>query len=259
MKRFLTLFALLFVVGLPCNAYAYVNYDPDLNPVLHNASDEDLQPLVEYITGKLSNYIEIDENYKRDPYKPTAYANTIASEIRSMGGNTFANLVRGGGVEYREIVCDVADKLKVNYNKNASVERIEGYIIQKLFADVLESLPSKEREQLLNDIAPGVPLKKQAAAAAAIAAFNAGGFVSYKIALIVANSVAKIILGHGLSLAANATLTQTLGILSGPVGWAAVGAWTLINVAGPSYKVTIPCVVHIAMLRQKQKYEDYAD
>ncbi len=37
-----------------------------------------------------------------------------------------------------------------------------------------------------------------------------GGFKSYQIAVIVANQVMKVLLGRGLSLAANATLTRAL-------------------------------------------------
>ena len=73
------------------------SYDNDLNPVLERASDADLLPLVEYMLKKLSNGIDTDERYKSDPKKPTSYADLIADEIRLFGGNTFANLARGGG------------------------------------------------------------------------------------------------------------------------------------------------------------------
>lgn len=39
-----------------------------------------------------------------------------------------------------------------------------------------------------------------------------GGFKSYQIAVIVANQVMKVLLGRGLSLAANATLTRALSL-----------------------------------------------
>jgi len=74
--------------------------------------------------------------------------------------------------------------------------------------------------------------------------------MSYKIAVIVANTIANIILGRGLSLAANATLTRTISIFAGPIGWLITGALTAVDIAGPAYRVTIPAVIQVAFLRQ---------
>lgn len=229
------------------------SYDNDLNPVLERASDADLLPLVEYMLKKLSNGIDTDERYKSDPKKPTSYADLIADEIRLFGGNTFANLARGGvGVPYREVVCDVADKMKVSYNKASSVERIELLIVQKIFEDSIEKMTEEDRQKLIKDLGiRGIPVGSSATMIMQ-AIIKMGGFKSYQIAVIVANSIAKFILGRGLSFAANASLTKIMSIFAGPLGWVISSLWTLIDIAGPSYKTTIPCVIHVAMLRQKQ-------
>lgn len=229
------------------------SYDNDLNPVLERASDADLLPLVEYMLKKLSNGIDTDERYKSDPKKPTSYADLIADEIRLFGGNTFANLARGGvGVPYREVVCDVADKMKVSYNKASTVERIELLIVQKIFEDSIEKMTEEDRQKLIKDLGiRGIPVGSSATMIMQ-AIIKMGGFKSYQIAVIVANSIAKFILGRGLSFAANASLTKIMSIFAGPLGWVISSLWTLIDVAGPSYKTTIPCVIHVAMLRQKQ-------
>ena len=44
-------------------------------------------------------------------------------------------------------------------------------------------------------------------------------------------------------------------MLAGPVGWALTGAWTLTDVAGPAYRVTIPAVIQIALLRKTYQAE----
>lgn len=229
------------------------SYDNDLNPVLERASDADLLPLVEYMLKKLSNGIDTDERYKSDPKKPTSYADLIADEIRLFGGNTFANLARGGvGVPYREVVCDVADKMKVSYNKASTVERIELLIVQKIFEDSIEKMIEEDRQKLIKDLGiRGIPVGSSATMIMQ-AIIKMGGFKSYQIAVIVANSIAKFILGRGLSFAANASLTKIMSIFAGPLGWVISSLWTLIDIAGPSYKTTIPCVIHVAMLRQKQ-------
>ncbi len=232
-------------------------YDDDLNPVLEKSTDEELLPLVDYCLKKLSNGIDSDERFKANPQNPTSYVDLIADEIRLFGGNTFANLARGGvGVPYKEIVCDVADKLKVSYNKASSVERIETLILQKVFEDSLERLSEEEKEEALKELGVvGIPVGASATIIVQ-ALLKMGGFKSYQIALIVANSVAKFLLGRGLSFAANASLTKALSVFIGPVGWVISSLWMLVDIAGPSYRTTIPCVIHIAALRQKQNSLD---
>ena len=83
------------------------------------------------------------------------------------------------------------------------------------------------------------------------AAIRLGGFAAYQLALIVANAVARQVLGHGLRLAANAGLARVMGVLAGPIGLAITILWTILDIAGPAYRVTIPCVLQVAYMRQK--------
>ena len=48
---------------------------------------------------------------------------------------------------------------------------------------------------------------------------------------------------------------RTASILTGPIGWAIMGAWTAIDLAGPAYRVTMPSVIYIALLRQQHELE----
>jgi uncharacterized protein YaaW (UPF0174 family) len=83
-----------------------------------------------------------------------------------------------------------------------------------------------------------------------------GGFFPYKLAVIVANGIAKALLGRGLCLAAGAALPRSMAIFTGPTGWAITGIWTIFDIAKPAYRVTIPCVLHIAMLRLKYMLQE---
>lgn len=232
------------------------HYDKDLNPILEKASNEDLIPIVECMIKKLSNGIDTDERYKKNPDKPTEYVDLIADEIRLFGGNTFANLVRREGVSYKEVVCDVADYLKVSYNKSSNVERIENLINQKIFEDSLEKMSDEEKANVLKDL--GIKNIPVGAGAVMImqALIKVGGFTPYKIAVTVANAMAKFLFGRGLAFAANAALAKILSVFAGPIGWGISSIWMAIDIAGPSYKTTIPCVIYVAMLRQKQQYGD---
>ena len=86
-----------------------------------------------------------------------------------------------------------------------------------------------------------------------------GGFRSYQLTLIIVNAVMKALFGRGLSIAGNALLTRTMSILAGPIGWVITGIWTALDIAGAAYRVTIPAVLMVTMLRKKQMYQEAAE
>ena len=66
-----------------------------------------------------------------------------------------------------------------------------------------------------------------------------------------------MILGRGLSLAANATFVKALSVFAGPIGIAVTALWTIMDIAGPAYRVTIPCVILIAAFRHEMRLKEY--
>jgi len=230
------------------------DFNENLTPALAQASNEDLEPLVGYILKAATEEMTLSDLYKRFSPNHREYLELIEREIRKFGGNTFVNIFRGTGPEYLEIVGDVADKLGANFNKNSSIEEIEAAILLRVMSQAWKKMTPEEKQAFLKEMGLESSLGSLPTSFPLIAlqaAILASGFVAYRLALIVANSVARAILGRGLTLAVNATLTRTLSILAGPIGWAIAGIWTVVDIAGPAYRVTIPCVVHIAMLRQK--------
>lgn len=217
--------------------------DDDLIPLLQGASSDDVSVLVGFI--RKANLCQLPAHVEPDD---------VSAEIQKFGGNTIINMFRGGlGVGYREIVRDVAGKLGISYNASTPVVTIEGQIQIKVLEKAYEKMTAEERAALLDEIgadhAGGIP---NALPVIAIqAAIRLGGFAAYRIALIVANAVARQILGQGLRLAANAGISRALGALAGPIGWAVTVIWTLFDIAGPAYRVTIPCVLQVAYIRQK--------
>lgn len=77
------------------------------------------------------------------------------------------------------------------------------------------------------------------------------GFSPYKISVIVANAVARTLLGRGICVAGNAALTRAIAVFAGPVGLALNALWLAIDIAGPAYRVTVPAVIQIAYIRAK--------
>lgn len=228
--------------------------DADLVPLLRKCTNEDLDPLVQYILQKgwLTSELDTTEVYKKNQPNHTAYVNEICSEIQRFGGHTFANILRGGeGVTYKKIVYAVANRLKVNFNENREVEVIEEQILLKFLEKAWEKMTDEEKVQLLETCSnKGVKIGGGFPLLLLLTVFKAGGFQSFVIMYIVANTVIRSIIGKGLRPLTNAMLARAASILAGPIGVALTTIWTLFELGGPAYRVTIPCVLHIAMLRR---------
>ena len=242
-------------------------YDTDLE-FLSKCKSEDLNELVFCLTHdkdggpRLTEELTTNALYKRHHPDHHQYWELIAAEVQCFGANSFATIFRGGkGVPYKEVLTDVCDKMKVNYNKESSVETIEQHLLMKILKDSLEKMSASEIRELAESL--GVKNTNSITAEALISSFQAifrmGGFKSYQLTLVVVNAVMKALVGRGLALAGNAALTRVAAVMTGPIGWVITGLWTAIDLAGAAYRVTIPAVIQIAFLRQKLKYADLAD
>lgn len=228
-------------------------YDKDLNPILDNdkTTNEHLGVLHDIVMSKLSETLSIEDAYKRHYPNHKKYADLIAKEVRDFGGNSIANVFRGQGPPYIEIVCDVAKAVKAPFSRADTIDQIESSILATVLAKAFDGMSKEEQADLLDQIGrPNWSASKAASVAAFQAVFNAGGFASYKLMLIAVNALVGGVIGRGLPFVANAALTRVMGIAAGPVGLAATTLWTAFQFASPSYKVTIPCVAYIAMLRK---------
>jgi len=242
--------------------------DTDLE-FLQELPNEQLEVLVKIVTEdpkdkspRFTEELTTNELYKSNSPNHHAYWFLVAAEIQCFGGNTLANIFRGGeGVLYREVLIDVAEKMKVNFNDKSSTQVIEANLLQKVMEEAVNENDSMEN---LLEMAKNLNLKvnpnmsKAALIAAIQAGIKLGGFATYTTALIVANAIARLILGRGLTFAANAGLTRLIGAFAGPIGWAVTGLWTLVDIASPAFRVTMPAVCYVAAMRavhEEQKKE----
>ena len=232
-----------------------IQNDTDLVPLLHGASNELLDPLVGYLTnkgkGRWTSELDHTEIYQQHYPDHQHYVYEIAAELQLYGGHTAVNFVREHGVPYREICCDVASRLKVNFNPQAAIEVIESAILMKVLEDSWERMSPTQRATFLEElglsrtkIGAGLPIHVLRMG------IQAGGFLSYRVAVIVANRVSHILLNRGLTFAANRGLTRWLSVFAGPVGAALNTAWIAYDIGNTAYRVTIPCVIQVALIRQ---------
>ena len=248
-------------------------YDADLE-FLGQCSDEQLRELADILMkdkdGKLRYTEEITKTkeYKIYEHRYSRYWKILAGELQLFGGNSVVNNIFrfGRGVKYDEILNDVLDKINVPYNKSSHIINKEDALIEKIFSDMLEDMPEEKKMELVKDMDLKVTgFGNQAIMAAVQAGIRAGGFLSYQITVIVANYIARLLLGRGLTLATNTALTKGLSLFIGPIGWVVTGVWTAFDITGPAMRVTLPACVIVAFLRKttlletkknEKKYEE---
>ena len=230
---------------------------------LKDCTTEDLDVLVSILTkdkggiARITEELTLSDKFKKFSPDHKQYWDLIAAEIQCYGANSLATMLRGGeGVLYKEVLTDACDKMKVNYNAAASVEIIEMNLLMKILTDSMEKMTTEELRNIVEDMELKVTdFSKVAVVAALQSVIGFSGFAAYKVAAIVAHAVAKAVVGRGLAFAAGAGLMRTMGIFAGPIGWVLTGLWTMFDVAGPAYRITMPCVVQVAFLRAKLKNE----
>lgn len=238
---------------------------------LKSCSREELAPIVGAIlgtddkgnidrSGRFSSQLDKKPMFVTHYPDHTKYVDEIIEEIQKFGGNTLVNAFRGMGVSYHEVLCDVAEKMNIHCSKTQSTEIVEAHLLANVLDNAWEKMSEEDRKKILDESGNVWGVKVGGVSAAVlIQIIRAGGFKSYQIALIIANAVAKAILGHGLKFASNIYLTRLLAVLAGPIGWIITGVWTAFDFASPAYRVTIPACIYIAALRTMKANERFAD
>ena len=176
--------------------------DKDLT-FLRYADSEDLRILTDYITMNRKGNPRFNERLTTTPeyarYYPDGLNNmvdSIVEEFQYYGGNTVLNFMRGRGAGYREILCDVCHRMRVNFNRKSSVEVIEMNLLHSILIKSLEDMDTASLKELLDGLnIKTTQFDKQAMVAAVQIAIRKGGFAAYKIAVIVANAIARALLG----------------------------------------------------------------
>jgi uncharacterized protein YaaW (UPF0174 family) len=216
-----------------------------------------LEPLVEYILKASTEELSGTSEYKRHHPDHVRYSHRIYDEIRLFGGNTFVNIFRKAGPSYTEVLEDAAGKVGVKDTSNTSIVELEQRMIQELLRKSAKEAEGKEREELEE------VLRKAGMSHNDYKAFLSGTSLAsllapylyrafmYEASSLIATTVARQLLGHGLRMGAGFAMGRAGTLLLGPLAWALAGLWTAADIAGPAYRVTVPCTLHIAMLRQK--------
>lgn len=209
----------------------------------------------------------------------------VFRELSTYGGNTIANAWRGAGVPYAEVAYDVAEALRGAFKERPftkeDVRASEAYVLKKMevkeedLAAICAAIGGRAVEEAVNAevtrlggaaVVRGVSgevakvavakvgghlaaeaAKKAAAEAAKKAAAEAAKKAAKKAAVEAAKKAAQ--------KAAEATAQRVLAGIVGALNVIMI-AWTVIDLAGPARRVTIPAVTYVALLRKMKAFVD---
>ena len=223
--------------------------DKDLD-FLYQCSNDQLKLLADFMLydtdGKLRWTEEISSTQAFKLYYPNEMVKlvpTLIDELQKFGGNFFFNMFRGHGVPYREILIKVCDQLDVSYNKDASTELIEQYLLQKFLIMSVDKMTEEDVHHLSEKLSKEA-LAKQ------IGLLKAGTPLFIRLTtMLVTQMATKYGLKQAATLVAKFAGGRAFAILAGPIGWALSLGWVAFDIAGPAYRVMIPCAITIAYLR----------
>ena len=223
--------------------------DKDLD-FLYQCSNEQLKLLADFMLydkdGKLRWTEEISSTQAFKLYYPHEMVKlvpTLIDELQKFGGNSFFNFFRGHGVSYREILIAVCKQLDVAYHKDASTELIEHYLLQKFLIMSVEKMTEEDVHHLSEKLSKET-LKNQ------IGLLKAGSPLFIRLTtMLVAQMAAKYGLKQAAGLVAKFMGGRAFAVLAGPIGWVLSLGWVAFDIAGPAYRVMIPCTITIAYLR----------
>jgi len=230
---------------------------------LQHASHEDLATLVNYLLaqpdGDWLSRIEL----QNDPAFKEAGGNyqrawkSIAAQLQLLGGNTLANFIRKPswklepqGVPYTEILHDVCKQLSLKSDKADGFLELESKILAFATTQNWGLLPKEVRLELARsgklgsvDTLPSVQQLSNS--------MKQHPTFSQMLLLSLSVMFSSRIRNRKLDHLALANLSKALTHTT-PVGFA-LSAWNKIS---PKLEVTVPCVILIAHMRQKQLETD---
>ena len=213
---------------------------------LKDCSNEQLKTLVDILVFDKNGKKRYTESLSATKKFAECYPNNLKSlvpeiinEFQRFGGNSIANWLRGHGVPYREILVDVCGVLKVDFNKNASTETIEGALLRTIAINTISKMSDSDIESMGNNLTRDELTK---------AIYSGGGpIMTFFTSLIVA-TLTRQVGAQGFKLFGRSLLSRA-AVAAVPFLNAIAGIWTIADITSPAYRVTIPFTVTVAFIR----------
>ncbi|WP_397449948.1 hypothetical protein [Pseudomonas sp. NA-150] len=231
--------------------------DEPLLALLLAAEPDDVCLLVDYLTDAGKGRVSLASTVKdflhearKEKVFDEELLKLLIHELRMFGGNSVANLFRRGGVTYKEIVSDVLSHVGGKATDTDDLAARELDVLRRLLGKAWDKMSEEERAQFADKFG-----ESDAASPFSFAHFlNRLGFgeaATLSVTSFISASLGANLLGAGAVLGAEMIMGRMAGAVFGPIGIAVGAALAGYSLASPAYRITLPCVVQIAYIRQK--------
>lgn len=230
--------------------------DKDLR-FLSSCENEDLRVLCDILTHDRLGNIRVTEQltstdeYNRNyPEDMLFLVPQISNELLKYGSNTLSTFWRNEPDSYETVLRRVCKQMDVRTMEQDSVAKMEHNLLTTLCQDTLNKMSERELRLLANE--NGIPdktLTRQALTAALLMAIRTSRAVLTRIAARIIQYIVEIITVRGVATAGIETATRAVSSALGPIGWIALGAWTVYDITSPAYRVCVPAVLQVAYMR----------
>ena len=230
--------------------------DKDLR-FLSSCKNEDLRVLCDILTHDRLGNIRVTEQltstdeYNRNyPEDMLFLVPQISNELLKYGSNTLATFWHNEPDSYETVLRRVCKQMDVRTMEQDSVSKMERNLLTTLCQDTLDKMSERELRLLANE--NGIPdktLTRQALTAVLLMAIRTSRAVLTRIAARAIQYIVELITIRGVATAGIETATRAVGGALGPIGWIALGAWTVYDISSPAYRVCVPAVLQVAYMR----------
>lgn len=182
---------------------------------------------------------------------------TLCNHIRYLKAGSIGQLFWNNS--WKQVVTDVADHIGIDWTSTLSGRRwrdletqeIEAAVVTKLFQNMLEQLSPEQKQKLVMEMQRDKDdprLESLLLSGGGMAVAKMSGFGVYLLASTVLGGLTNA-LGITLPFAIYMGMSQTIALILGPVGWAALAGGILFTLNQPNWNRLTLAVVYVSMLR----------
>lgn len=191
----------------------------------------------------LSQILNSDSNIDSVIYFINMYGNNLFSYDQSS--------------DYKLLLFKVCKKLNIQNYEKLKIPEIETEIVKEILKSSIANMNKDEIEKFENDLnivsnknGYGNFVLKSGGIAAILATANLSGFGVYLLATYSTAAISGLI-GVTLPFVVYTTLTTTISIVTGPIGWIGLGIYTLHNFTKLNFSKLIPAILFIISIKAK--------
>ena len=224
--------------------------DPWVWQAIEKAKDEDLRPLVDLLRAR-----GCLPNERTGGNRTSGLRERVHDAVLRAGGHSVLNVLRGHGPSYAEVVRQAAQRLKIPYSPLESTIEVEERVATTVLNAMPECVTQEQFKELGENLARigwrnPLSLWKTLLTVTLVAGrFLGSGF--QRLSVIAADGLSMLLSALGLETLAHTLLGGAASFLLGQTAWIIMALWTLWDLQGPAYRITIPSVVVVSTIRAK--------